>query len=243
MGPYAGIALSGNIMNHTIAGKDQDHLPQILYSAPGYIPDRTEYITGKIKTNPADGIIRILTDMESIGVTIVALACNSAHAPQIFDVIVSELEKRKSDIRLLHIIEEVGNFITFNYPDRKKVGILGTTGTYLTRQYDMLNKFGLETVNVSEEEQEDMHQAIYNPYYGVKSNAGIIPERAVEILKSAATSLVKSGAELIVLGCTDLSLIYTHRYFQGLPVIDSSVVLARALINAHSPGKLKPWSG
>lgn len=243
MGPDAGIALSGKIISHTIAGKDQDHLPQILYSVPENITDRTEYITGKIKTNPADGIIRILSDMESIGVIIAALACNSAHAPQIFDVIVYDLQNRKSKIRLLHMIEEVGNFITFNYPYRKKVGILGTTGTYLTRQYDLLNKFGLETVNISQDEQKYLHQAIYNPDFGVKSNAGIIHERAVEIMKNAAASLVKSGAELIVLGCTDLPVIYKERYFQDLPVIDSSAVLARALINAHSPGKLKPWSG
>jgi aspartate racemase len=59
-------------------------------------------------------------------------------------------------------------------------------------------------------------------------------------VENAAGSLVRAGAELIVLGCTELPLIFSNRYFQEVPVIDSSVVVARALINAHSPEKLKP---
>ncbi len=241
MGPEAGLSLSGKITGSTIAASDQDHLPQILYSLPEMIPDRTEYITGNIKTNPAGGILQILKGMEQSGVTIAALACNSAHAPEIFDVVVSGLRQRKSKIRLLHMVDEVGDFISRHYSVGARVGVLGTTGTYRTRLYDRLQKYGLTTVNISGQEQHQMHQAIYHPHFGVKSSAGIIPERAVSIMENAANSLIKSGAELIVMGCTELALIYSDRQFQGLPVIDSSEVLARALINAHSPGKLKPW--
>ncbi len=241
MGPLAGISLSESIIRHTVARKDQDHLPQILFSIPSEITDRTGYLTGKIKTNPGYRIARILSDMESSGVRIAAIACNSAHAPPIFDLIVSELEQRKSKIRLLHIIEEVGSFISGHFYDKKKVGILGTTGTYLTGQYDLLNRADLETINISETQQHQLHQAIYHPAYGIKSSTGVIPRKAVEIINNAAGSLIKAGAEIIVLGCTELSLIFKEDKFHNLPVIDSSVVLARALIRMHTPEKLRPW--
>lgn len=241
MGPEAGIALSGKIINHTIAGKDQEHLPQILYSLPEMIPDRTEYITGKIRTNPAGAILQILDGMEHAGVTVAGLACNSAHAPQIFDVVESGLRQRSSKIRLLHMVDEAGRFITGNYPGVTRVGILGTTGTYRTRLYDRLHGMGLQTVYTGQQEQQSLHQAIYHPVYGIKSNSVTIPERAMEIIEGAASSLKKAGAEILVIGCTEISLAIKEREYGGLPVADSSVILARALISAHSPEKLRPW--
>ena len=38
-----------------------------------------------------------------------------------------------------------------------------------------------------------------------------------------------------------LPQIFRGSYYRDLPIIDSSVVLSRALIKAHLPGKLKPW--
>ena len=241
MGPEAGVALSRNIICHTIAGKDQDHLPQILYSIPTIIPDRTDFLMGKVKTNPGLRIAGILADMDSIGVRLAALACNSAHAPKIFDVIMEEITTLVLNLKLLHMIEEVGRFLNENYPDKKKVGILGTTGTYMTRQYDILTQFGFETINISEKEQNTLHQAIYNPDYGIKSTPGKVSGMTAQTFENSCISLIKSGAGIIVLGCTELPQIFSGSFIREIPIIDSSVVLARALIKAHSPGKLKPW--
>ena len=93
MGPEAGISLSGMIIRHTVAGCDQDHLPVVLFSIPEIMPDRTAFITGKITENPAGGILEVLSLMKRAGVTLAALACNSAHAPVIFDVVESGLHK------------------------------------------------------------------------------------------------------------------------------------------------------
>ena len=240
MGPEAGISLSGMIMRNTVAGRDQDHLPVALFSIPEIIPDRTAYITGKVTENPAGGILKVLSLMKQSGVTIAALACNSAHAPVIFDAVESGLKKMAPEIRLINMIEEVGRFISGHSPGVSRAGILGTTGTWKTRQYDRLNSMGLQTIYTSLEEQQSLHQSIYHPVYGIKSNSGTIPERAMEIITKTASSLKKSGAEILVLGCTEISLAVREREFCGLPVADSSVILARALIRAFAPEKLKP---
>ena len=241
MGPDAGIALAKNIISQTIAKKDQEHLPLLLYSVPGAISDRTEYILGNEKVNPAYRIAQILKDMESIGVIFAAMACNSAHAPQIFDVILAELNKNYSKIKLLHMIRETGIFIKNQFPGRQKVGILGTTGTYYTKQYDLINESGLKTVYLSKAEQENLHFAIYHPVYGIKSNAGRITEETGTIVNNSIISLISKGAEIVVLGCTELPLVFSDSLYNDVPVIDSSLVMARALIKAHSPEKLKPW--
>ena len=52
VGPTAGADLLQKITEETIAGKDQEHLPVILYSIPNKIEDRTLFLQGKIKENP-----------------------------------------------------------------------------------------------------------------------------------------------------------------------------------------------
>jgi len=241
MGPIAGIDLSKKIVNQTIAGKDQEHIAQILYSAPEFIGDRTEYILGIIKKNPAYAIADILIKLESMGATVACLPCNSAHAPEIYGVIEDELRKNGSKIRLLHMIEEVGRFIRKQFPEVQKVGILGTSGTFKTKQYKRIEKFGLEVMNVSEQEVEQVHEAIYHPVFGIKSEPNNISSQSLDILNNASKSLLSKGAEAIVLGCTEIPLAMPEKYFNNIPLIDSTLVLARALIAAVDETKLKKW--
>lgn len=241
MGPIAGLDLSKKIVNLTVAGKDQDHIAQILYSAPEYIGDRTEYILGIIKKNPAFAIADILLKLESMGATVAGLPCNSAHAPEIYGVIEDELKKHDSKIRLLHMIEEVGLLIRKQFPEATKVGILGTSGTYKTKQYKLIEKFGLEVINVSENEVEEVHQSVYHPLFGIKSDPNNISSQSLEILDRACKSLFLKGAEVIVLGCTELPLALPEKHFNDIPLIDSTLALARALIAAVDETKLKKW--
>jgi aspartate racemase len=106
MGPEAGIDLARLVTEQTIAGCDQDHIPQVLFSLPEQINDRTEYLLKKSGPNPADSIARILITMESVGVKIAGMACNTAHAPNIFNSVEHHLAKKKSQIKLLNMVTE-----------------------------------------------------------------------------------------------------------------------------------------
>jgi len=241
IGPLAGIGLSTKIVNHTIAAKDQEHIPQILYSLPEIIGDRTEFLEGAINENPAFNLVAIILKLEQQGCTVVAMACNTAYSPRIFSVIVDELKKKDSKIRLLHIVDETGLFIKKYYPHVKNVGILGTTGTYNSKLYSSLSESGLNVLNISLELQNKVHSAIYHPDYGIKAMPKGISARSKEILTEAAESLISMGAGLIVLGCTELPLAFTEPTFNSVPLVDTTTILARALIHAHSPHKLKTW--
>ncbi|MCF8361688.1 MAG: hypothetical protein K9G70_03605 [Prolixibacteraceae bacterium] len=181
MGPEAGIDLARLITEQTIAGCDQDHIPQVLFSLPEQINDRTEYLLKKSGPNPADSIARILITMESVGVKIAGLACNTAHAPEIFNI---------------------------------------------------------ETLYLPEPKQNELHQTIYDPHHGIKANANTIPDKTRLTLMNSFETITEMGANAVLLACTELSIAYHSSYFKNIPVLNSSLILARALINAHSPGKL-----
>ena len=192
-------------------------------------------------SNPADAIARILLNMERAGVTVAGMACNSAHSPVIFDRISQVLRENRSRLGLLHMIREVAWFLTYEFTGIRKVGIAGTTGTRAAGLYLHLEQFGIEVQNTTDEEQEVLQSAIYHPEYGIKAASDGISPKAVEILSDTCRSLKNRGAEAIVFGCTEFPLAYRETTIEGLPVIDSTLVLARALVRAAAPGKLRPW--
>ncbi len=241
MGPSAGIDLSSKIVSQTVAGSDQKHLPQLLFSFPSSISDRTRFILGQEKVNPALAIAQVLQKLEMCGASVAGMACNSAHAPVIFDEVVRQMESHNLRIKLLHMVRETGSFISERYPHVKSVGVLGTTGTFVSGLYEQLEEFGLDVRNVSEKEQASLHSSIYSPTFGIKSFPDNIPTRAIDLLCAACWSLKEKGADLLVFGCTEFPIAYRQPMFEGIPVIDSSTVLARALIREVSPEKLRPW--
>ncbi len=244
MGPVAGVDLASKVISQTVAATDQEHLPLILYSFPGEIGDRTAFILEhetKNAKNPGSAIAQVLLKMEQAGVTVAGMACNSAHSPVIFDRITAELMANRSRISLLHMVREVGWFILYNYTGIRKVGIVGTTGTRASKLYHLLKEFGVEVVNATCEEQERLQSAIYDPTYGIKSTPDGASPQSVGILSGVCRSLSKRGAELVVFGCTEFPLAYRKPEIEGLPVVDSSLVLARALVRACDPEKLRRW--
>ncbi len=244
MGPEAGIDLASKVVRNTVACMDQEHLPLVLYSFPADIADRTEYIEGKVKDNPGHSIARILCSMEKEGVGLAGVACNSAHVDRIFKVVLSDLEKNGSgSLRLLNMIDEVGAFIRNYYPDKKRVGILGTTGTYISSSYSAIEGEDMLTVNLEKDRQSQLHTAIYHPQFGIKAQSGVFSHQAKSIFYDSCSSIIKKGADIIVLACTELSVAYPLRNYMGIPVVDSNTVLARALVNAYDPSRLKPWGG
>jgi len=108
MGPYAGLDLARKVFDHTIASRDQEHLPLVLVSAPEEIEDRSVFLKGQSNRNPADSILPIISTLERAGASVVGIPCNTAHAPQIFDPLATRIKEAGYRVRLLHMVEEVG---------------------------------------------------------------------------------------------------------------------------------------
>jgi aspartate racemase len=243
VGPYAGLDLSKKVFDHTRASSDQEHLDLVMVSWPQSIADRTAFLLGRSEANPAPALSDCVMALESVGCSVAGIACNTAHSPRLFDALKSALAARGSRIRLLNMIEEVATHLGERFPSVRRVGVLATDGTVNANVYgEVLGRRGLEVVYPRASEQRDWVQAaIYDRSYGLKAFSDPVTDRARGDVMRAVRHLVDDGgAEAVVLGCTELPLAVRESRLLDRPVIDASMVLARALIAGTAPDRLKP---
>ncbi len=240
MGPQAGLDMAEKLIAMTSTQCDQDHIPFVLFSLPGSVPDRTAFLLGKSSENPAYAIASQFEAMAQMGVTVAVMACNTAHAKPIFDVVLDQLRQKKVTMQILHLIEETVSCIRQQYPDIKKVGILGTQGTYQARLYDKaIEDGGLEAVLPDPHvRQNDIHAALYGAGFGIKTSPGAVTEEARKRVLSAIHHLNQKGAEVIVLGCTELPLAVKECRIDDIPILDPAKIMAEKLIRETYPDRL-----
>ncbi len=140
--------------------------------------------------------------------------------------------------------EDVGQLIDFirdQMPVAKRVGVLSTTGTYRSGIYaKALDLAGHKVIKPSLEMQEELiHPAIYDPDFGIKTFSSPIKTRARENLSKGFAYLKEGGAELVILGCTEIPLAFPEALIMGMRVVDPTWILARALVRDLKPEKLK----
>ena len=230
VGTFAGIDLYRKIYKHADARTDQDHLPLALVSVPAKVLDRTMFLQGEVEENPGIAIAAIIKTLASAGAVIVGIPCNTAHSPIIFNEI---LKRIPGNIKLIHMIEEVGRHISSDYPEIRKAGILGTNGTYLSKVYtDVLSAYNIEVLYPEESMQKSLvHPAIYDKNYGIKAFSDPVTDRSRHDLLEVASSLVSRGSEAIILGCSEIPLAIHETKIEQSIVIDSVAILAKALIS------------
>jgi aspartate racemase len=243
VGPYAGLDLCKKIFDQTQSYLDQGHVSLALLSMPQEIEDRTAFLLGKSECNPAHVVSKLILTLERIGAQVIGIPCNTMHAPKIYNSILRDLEKTQSRVKLLHLINEVADFILEYYPEANNVGILSTIGTYQTNIYNgIFQSKGLNIVLPSLELQIDaIHKSVYDSQYGIKAQSSPVTDTAKKQVIKVIKYLRQKGAQAVVLACTELSLAITEEVVGDILIIDSNLVLARALIREEEPQKLKPY--
>lgn len=245
VGPYAGLDLNKKVFdNMKTNGLDQDYLDVFLLSRSSDIEDRTKFLKGLTKKHPAYGIFRTILKLESIGANVVAIPCNTAHSPIIYEKVKELLKISNSEVELLHIVHETYLFLEKYYSNIQNIGLLGTLGTYETKLYeDYFNKQKLFTLlNPSKINKEKSHNAIYNLEYGVKAYSNPVKEKAIKDFTEVMDELIHNGAQALILGCTEIPLAFQDKKeYKGIPLVDPTDVLARALIKNIDEKYLKEY--
>jgi len=218
MGPEATADLYKQIIKLTPATKDQDHIPTLMYSMP-QIPDRMASIRNNdLKLIPylADGLKRL----EEAGASFIAVPCNTVH--YFYD----HMQEAVS-IPIINMIKETVNEISTKYPDLKSIGLLATTATIETKLYENeLVKKGYK-VNVPD---SNMMENVMKAIFGIK--AGTDNQLNEDLLAAAGHQVIGKGAELIVLGCTEIPIAFnTERV--NVPVVNATKVLAERAIQMY----------
>ena len=241
LGPYAGYDLVRKIFRWTKASRDQDHLPLMLHSFPGWIPERPAFLLGQTKENPGEDIGGIMAQLARNGARVIGMPCNTAHSPRILNVALERLRETGLDVTFVSIIESAVRHMRAMCPNGGRIGLMGTVATLQTRLYqDALEKAGLEPVLPDDDECALVQRAISDPEFGVKAFSDPVSPRARQILLDTARRLVeKKQVSAILLGCTEIPVAVTETSLLDTPVVDATSVLARELIRASCPERLK----
>ena len=215
MGPMAGVELQRRIIEKMPAKTDSDHVKMICFTNPK-IKDRTCCI--KNGDDFSEEIIRSLDLMSGFRVSLGVITCNTAHSS--FDRIIA-----KTSFPLVNIIKETASFVAKKYSFAGRVGLLATDGTIQSGIYHKaLESEGMKIMIPREDNQREIMNIIYGRS-GIKS--GCINSNKVKILK-IIKELEEDGADVIILGCTELSLLGIST--QG--IVDPFDVVVNKIIKA-----------
>ena len=220
MGPEATVDLFYKIVANTTARDDQDHLRVIIDCNPK-IPKRLQAIDG-LGESPLPMMIETARNLEEAGATFIVVPCVTAH------YYIDELRSHV-DIPIMSIIDEIARDLAIRFPTVRRIGLLATTTTIrIGLFHQRLSVQAIEVLVPPPEDQGLLMSAIYDEK-GIK--AGILSAGNKEKILQAALSVVESGAQAVIAGCTEVPLVLT-RSDLPVPLIDSLEVLARAAIRA-----------
>jgi aspartate racemase len=175
----------------TEARLDQEHIEMIIYSKPT-IPDRTEYILGRSEDNPVYPMLEIGKSLVGLGADYIAIPCITAHY---FHDVLSE----GIDVPIIHIVKETAQHLKDH--GVQCAGIMATEGTISSGLFQKeLENIGIRTVIPTKLKQDMVSDLIYK---NVKANQPIEEDK----FHTVSEELKGNGAEVNILGCTELSLI------------------------------------
>jgi aspartate racemase len=239
VGPHAGLDFVGKLFSNTRAACDQDHLSCALVSCPSLIPDRTGFLLqSNEEGNPAFGMFECARRLYQAGVRFVIVACNTAHAGRIFVPFCAMVRDTLPDLKIINLIESSALYVKEALRVRR-LGLLATIGTHRCRVYHeyFREEEGFLLLEPDICGQEKIHEAIFSKDFGIKANSGIVSAQAKEQIASEIMHLIDSGAEAIILGCTELPLAVLKQDFP-VPIIDPALLSARRLVSLVAPEKL-----
>ncbi|OIP57251.1 MAG: hypothetical protein COX79_03705 [Candidatus Levybacteria bacterium CG_4_10_14_0_2_um_filter_36_16] len=214
MGPQASAKLVQVVIDmaaRDFGAKNDDEFPEIILNSvrvPNFISNRKNV---KIVQNR---LIKTVKSMEIFKPSCFAIACNTAH------ILVKDLQTETS-VPFISIIDAVTKAV--GDAKIKRIGLLGTPITISSGLYkNALAKRKIKVITPSKKDRIIVENVIRNVLSGGGSNVD------AQRLMFVAESLRKRGAQGIILGCTELPLIFPKDFV--IPVFDSIEILARALL-------------
>jgi aspartate racemase len=216
MGPLATVDFMQKVIAATPAQRDQDHVPMLVYSVP-QIPDRVAALSAG-NDEPFPALVEGLRTLERGGVKLIVMPCNTAHAW--FDRLAASV-----DVDLLHI----GDAVRQRTGDATEtIALMATTGTVRAGFYQRYLTTARRRILLPTAAVQDLiSQAIAAIKVGDRDTA-----RACA--NTAAEALLATGANRILLACTELPLALSGSPVEG-QCLDATVCLAEACVSfSHS---------
>jgi aspartate racemase len=161
--------------------------------------------------------------LKRAGADFFLIACNTVHTADRY--IESEV-----DLPFIHIVDPTAKqVLTRGF---KKVGLLGSRytmcGEYFVKRLE--DRYGLQVLIAEGVHQDYVHNALYQEL--VK---GVFKDSTRAKFKDAIADLVKRGAEVIILGCTEFGMLVRPED-SPVPIIDTTIEHIHAAVDTALSG-------
>lgn len=191
--------------------KSNADFPQFIINS---IP-APELVYHNISKKELQPYIEGLKELEANNVDFIAMVCNTIHSYY-------EMLQKSVKAPIIDLKGEFGAFIK----DRK-VNTITILATPSTINSGLFKIEGVKYVDLSKAEQEILSDAIF------KFNSGTEREKQVQRVDEIAKRKINEGAELVVLGCTEISLMLEG---SKIAKIDTLEILADAVLSRFYKG-------
>ena len=215
MGPEASYYYYGEVIKHTKAEKDQEHIDMVILSH-ATMPDRTTAIITKDDKELIKTICNDAKTLESLGVSNIAITCNTSH--YFYDHI-----QKAVNIPVINMVHESVAYAVREFENVKRIGIMGTDGTINSKIYHKeCRKLGVTPVKPSEERQKDVMSLIYDDIKSGKTGDKKKFDRVM-------AEFMRKGCVADILACTVFS-VYKSNHDVPSVCLDAMDVLVRESI-------------
>ncbi|MCF7906240.1 amino acid racemase [Candidatus Gracilibacteria bacterium] len=215
MGPHASADLYKKIIaicqkKHN-AVQDSDFPCIWLLNLPAEDFDETGVVES---TSVQNQLLQAVQKLESLGCDVIIMACNTIH-------MFWETLRNHTHVPILHIVQETLKQV--KQKEMTTVGLLCTETTHKQALYHApLSKENVHILACNHEERKHLTQIIKNIMSGRHEKSD------KEFLEQKAKDFVSQGAEAIILGCTELPIIFPKKEFL---CFDSTQILAEAAVD------------
>lgn len=213
LGPMATVYFLQLVTQMSQAETDQEHMEILLHSNPR-IPDRTDYILGQSRESPLPMMAQAGRGLVGQGAELIAIPCVTAHyfRPQLEEMLQVPVIDAPKETALY--LKEAGV---------SRVGIMATDGTV---------SCGLVQKVLAEQKMEcilpdSICQAMVMSLIYEDLKAGKPAD--LKKLEAVSGQLFREGAEVVLLACTELSLV-KRDFTMGKGYLDVLEVLARRAV-------------
>lgn len=195
------------------AKTDQEHMEVLVYSKPS-IPDRTKYILGESTKSPLPDMVEAGEKLREMGAELLAVPCVTAHY----------FHGALEDALGVPVVDGLTETASYLHREGKTcVGIMATDGTiHSCLLQNVLREHGIQSIVPGEESQKKVMSMVYEE---IKAGNSVDMEK----FRRVSDELFAEGAQVILLACTELSLIKKDH---ALPAgyLDILEVIARAAV-------------
>jgi aspartate racemase len=230
MGPEATVLLMSRVIALTPASDDREHVPMLVDNNT-QVPSRIEALIEKTGEDPGPVLVDMARRLAAAGVEALAMPCNTAHhyAPLLTEAV---------SIPLLDMVELSAEHVarlarSSGSAASCRVGMLASPAVRIAGVFE--RAFAARGLQAIYPAQADRLLACIKTIKARGRN-----DAAIAMVRDVAAELRAAGADVLLVACTELSLI-ADSLTREIPVVDTIDVLADAVVafsRGSAPGEL-----